>query len=592
MSNGALYLRAAEDLRQNDGQWAAYESQEHCVVLAGPGSGKTKTLTIKLARMLAEDVQEPRGVACITYNNECARELERRLDTLGVSSDKHVFIGTVHSFSLTQVLLPYAKTANLDLPDNFKVANDREQKLSLENAFAGAIGGPENPENWRFRMNNHRRAYLNRNTDQWNSKPQLVALIEAYERELRRLGVIDFEDMPLLGYRALRDNEWLRTAIRAKYPILAVDEYQDLGRALHGIVLDLCFNGGIRLFAVGDVDQSIYGFAGAYPELLQGLSEREDVETIGLRLNYRSGSNIVTASSYALGEDRGYSAPEGASQGVIYFHPRPGDYAQQAEFLFNELMPKIVERSQNLPLSEIGILYPAAFIGDFVHEAAQAHGYQTVRTDTNSFYPRGSRLLRWLDQCSGWCCGGWQSGQPRFSRVVSEGCRMFVEAVHTADDRLSFQQKLMSFLWARRNPDANLHEWLCQARDDLLCDILPRCRGIGDDVGLFNDLLRRTEPGEDANAMTLVEFSGAGAALNRMNLSTLHSAKGREFNVVILFGMDEGRIPRNNPSPRDVVDARRLFYVGFTRPKSELHLMYSSARPSRFIAGVKERLGE
>ena len=79
VSDPALYLRAAEDLRPNPGQWAAYESTGHCVVLAGPGSGKTKTLTAKMARILAEDVEEPRGIACITYNNECARELESRL---------------------------------------------------------------------------------------------------------------------------------------------------------------------------------------------------------------------------------------------------------------------------------------------------------------------------------------------------------------------------------------------------------------------------------------------------------------------------------------------------------------------------------
>jgi superfamily I DNA/RNA helicase len=96
--DSALYIRAAEDLRANDGQWRAYESKGHCVLLAGPGSGKTKTLTLKLARMLSEDVHDPRGVACITYNNECARELEQRLYQLGVESNRRVFIGTVHSF--------------------------------------------------------------------------------------------------------------------------------------------------------------------------------------------------------------------------------------------------------------------------------------------------------------------------------------------------------------------------------------------------------------------------------------------------------------------------------------------------------------
>src|SRR5262245_32305423 len=94
------YKRAAEDLRDNPGQWKAYESSGNCVMLAGPGSGKTKTLTIKMARMLAEDVRSPSGIACITYSTECARELQRRLAHLGVEEGPNVFIGTVHSFCL------------------------------------------------------------------------------------------------------------------------------------------------------------------------------------------------------------------------------------------------------------------------------------------------------------------------------------------------------------------------------------------------------------------------------------------------------------------------------------------------------------
>lgn len=84
-SVSTAYLRAAEDLRGNPGQWTAYETRGNCAVLAGPGSGKTKTLTMKLARILAEDVRVPRGVACITYSQECARELSRRLETLGLA---------------------------------------------------------------------------------------------------------------------------------------------------------------------------------------------------------------------------------------------------------------------------------------------------------------------------------------------------------------------------------------------------------------------------------------------------------------------------------------------------------------------------
>src|SRR5262249_38681400 len=116
------YLLAAEDLRDNPGQWRVYESRGHCVVLAGPGSGKTKVITTKLARILAEDVRPPRHVACITYSNECARELRRRLKRLGVDDRSRAFIGTVHSFCLQQVLRPFAHLAGSSFPSPLTVA--------------------------------------------------------------------------------------------------------------------------------------------------------------------------------------------------------------------------------------------------------------------------------------------------------------------------------------------------------------------------------------------------------------------------------------------------------------------------------------
>lgn len=591
LSNRALYLKAAEDLRPNDKQWQAYETVGHCVLLAGPGSGKTKTLTVKLARMLCEDVEEPRGIACITYNNECARELETRLDALGIAPGSRVFIGTVHSFSLTQILLPYAKVAGLGLPDNFQVATRSQTRIALENAHAKVIKGPENPQTWNFRLGEHRRRFLNRDVDDWKTAdPQLTKLAEAYEAELRQMGVIDFDDMPLLALRALANHAWLRKAIAAKYPILVVDEYQDLGRALHAMVMGLCFSAGIRLFAVGDIDQSIYGFTGANPELLRKLSERDDVETVRLGLNYRCGSQIVTASEYALGEIRGYRTPDGAHGGSIYFHPCSGGYSGQARYLMEQLIPEILVRRPGLNLGEIAILYPAAFIGDEVAIAAASNGYGVIRTDGNALYPRGSRLMCWLEQCAMWCCGGWRSGQPRVSRVISEGARLFHELLATDDDRLEFQRDLIATLWDHRDEVFSLHDWLTVLRDEIVKPRMSRARSLADEFETLNTFIDRLGPTGNVDDFPLGEFAGIGSGLDRLNLSTLHSAKGREFDVVILFAMEEGRLPRNYANAADIREARRLFYVGFTRARHEVHIMYGYANQSRFVMEVKNKL--
>lgn len=142
------YLAAAEELRKNKEQWAAYNSKGNFIVLAGPGSGKTKVLTTKVARMLAEDVRPPRGIACITYSSECARELERRLRAIGIRSASRLFVGTVHSFCLKAIVEPFARLAGEDLTFPLRVATESERLIALEQSLSKHVG-MENPSRWR-----------------------------------------------------------------------------------------------------------------------------------------------------------------------------------------------------------------------------------------------------------------------------------------------------------------------------------------------------------------------------------------------------------------------------------------------------------
>jgi len=125
---------------------------------------------------------------------------------------------------------------------------------------------------------------------------------------------------------------------------------------------------------------------------------------------------------------------------------------------------------------------------------------------------------------------------------------------------------------------------------ELLRDFFDSPRTLIDESEKLDALVLKTAPREPHEEVTLGQFCGRGEGNNRINLTTLHSSKGREFRVVVMFGMDEGGIPRRNPSERDVREARRLFYVGFTRAEKEIHVVCTNGKTSRFMVELTYRL--
>lgn len=128
--------KAREQLRTNERQWQAFVTEGHCVVLAPPGSGKTKLLTTRLANDLVTRIKRPHGAACITLTNAAADELERRLEALGVERRSTLFVGTVHSFALTRIVLPFAAVGGYPELANPRIASDRQVKAALDEAVS------------------------------------------------------------------------------------------------------------------------------------------------------------------------------------------------------------------------------------------------------------------------------------------------------------------------------------------------------------------------------------------------------------------------------------------------------------------------
>lgn len=578
-----LYLVAAEDLRDNKDQWQAYESTGNCVILAGPGSGKTKTITVKIARLLAEDVRRPRRIACITYSNACVGELRSRLTTLGADDGNRLLLSTVHSFCLTELVMPYAAMAGLDVPDPLVVASPAQARKLFSKAYNAQLGG--NAPGWfRIACDKLRRTIPDRDSDEWRAWPaRETRVVEAYEALLLQNGLIDFDGLVLAGLQLVEKHAWVRRAIRAKYPAVVIDEYQDLGLPLHRIVLAL-LRAEVRIIAVGDPDQSIYGFTGAKPALLKALARYRRMEPITLKLNYRCADRIIAASMTLLPEPTEFRSHDGAA-GEIHIYRLERNIQEQANYALGNLVPALLEANPSWTPGDIALLYRTMNEGTPIAQAADALDMRYFRLDNGSPIKR-TRLTEWLTDAAQWCSGGWQTGQVPLTQLL-KGWRRMYRSITRESELLAARTRLIAALFSLRDCTLPLHQWLQALRSAVLDEMFEEEPGLADERDTLDELMASAAGGA-LQAFTVEIFGNQGKSPDQINLMTLHSSKGLEFQAVIMVGLENGAFPSSyDRTDEQLEEAARLFYVGVTRAKTQIHLIFDSDE-SPLITSIRE----
>jgi ATP-dependent DNA helicase Rep len=583
--NTASYVAAAEELHANGEQWKVYESEGNCVVQAGPGGGKTKTITIKIARLLGETVRRPRRLACITYSNACVGELRRRLKTLGVADDERLLLSTVHSFCLTELVLPYARLAGIAVPDPLVVASPYQSRDLFRQAYIQTLGGV--PPNWfRLECDKLRRSILDRKSAEWkNWEKRETAVVEAYEGLLLKNGLIDFDGLVLVGLELVENHEWVRRSIKSKYPVIVIDEYQDLGLPLHRMVTALMTKAGVRIIAVGDPDQSIYGFTGAKPSLLRTLEKFPRVEAIRLKLNYRCADRIIKASKTLLTDPGDFESHDG-HQGEIKIYEVERGVRGQADYALGTIVPALLKANPTWKLGDIALLYRSLNEGQAIAEAADAASMRYFRLDNGSPIKR-SRLTEWLTDAAKWCSGGWESGTVSLADLL-RSWRLMRRSLTREADALEARARLIASLFAHRDGSIPLRKWLVALRDAAFAVAFDQEPGLADEKDNFEDLLKAADKGGALESYTIKIFGNQGKSPDQINLMTLHSLKGLEFEAVIMVGLEAGAFPSVYDRTQEQIDeAARLFYVGVTRAKNTVHLVYES-NESPFITAIRK----
>ena len=584
----AYFETKLQEISKDGMQFAAYAAEKSTVVIAGPGSGKTTVLTLKVMQLLSERIYSPRGLACLTYSTEAVREFKSRLVKLGLEKRKNVFLGTVRSFCLAEIIAPFAALyPQYKIPLPIRIISKAE-KSHLFNA-QNYEGNPKLDDVDKERTRNIK------GISRVAIESYDIALKAAisFEELLMENGYLDFISMVKKSVELINNEPYVRKALEAKYPWIIVDEYQDLGKPLHELILTLLNLTKIKVFAVGDADQSIYDFQGAAPDYLIELSQRQDVSCIHLKNNYRSSQAIVDASEYILNSSRGYIA-----SGKLR------DYHAKLEFVecsagMDEQYDKVIEQicqfhAEGTPYHEIAVLVAN---NKQIAELAQKCSRQNIPSYITRQTFRLTDLIVWIQNCAKWIldkasvsfdeiCSTWKTFIPE-KRIISE------------DDYLLLKKAIYQALTASKVYTDNLLEWLLYL--DKVVGITATFTGLErypDEIDNFNKLLETARSHDEQ--LTIMFLTRLGIPDNQVILTTRHSSKGLEFDVVILTGMEKDSFPsyRDN-TPRKLEEARRLCFVSVSRARKACILIRSrklqdkygrwfSKEPSPFWVALQE----
>jgi DNA helicase-2/ATP-dependent DNA helicase PcrA len=612
------------------------------LVLAGAGSGKTRVLTHRIVWAVAALGASPYNILAVTFTNKAAAEMRQRIATLLGAPGNAMWVGTFHGIAHRLLRLHHALAG---LPPGFQILDSDDQQRLIKKIIRGQQLDetryvPRDVQYWINKLKDEgiRPSGVKPGNDP--SQQMLAKLYAEYEDTCRRNGSVDFAELLLRAFELLRDNASLLAHYRERFTHVLVDEFQDTNTIQYAWTKLIAGPQGSP-FVVGDDDQSIYRWRGARVEnLKQFTRDYPEAQMFRLEQNYRSTGNILGAANALIANNSGrlgknlWTAGEKGEPLKIYaaFNER-----DEADFVLHRILDWTRRGGAR---REVAVLYRSnaqsrVFEEAFLSARVPYRVYGGLR-----FYERAEikDALAYLRLISN------RNDDPSFERVVNlptrgigaktldtlrADARMHNESMWTAACRASGNLLLFLQLIERLDADTKglpLHEQIDhviqntgliehyrkdkqdrgEARIENLEELVSAARGFDADA---------ISPGADGENLPPLEAFLAHAALESgegqaedwedcVQMMTLHTAKGLEFPVVFLAGMEEGLFPhqRSIDDLDGLEEERRLCYVGITRAMRQLYISYAEQRrlhgmdnfgaPSRFIEELPAELVE
>ena len=628
----------------NDKQYEAVVNTEGpCLVIAGAGSGKTKVLTHKIAYLIQEKRVAPWNILAITFTNKAANEMKETLEAL-VGEDAHnIWMGTFHSICV-RILRKHIDRLGFD--SSFIIFDtsdqktlikkcikemDLDDKMFTDKSVQAEISNAKNdmlePEQYVAKAKGDFR------------KEKIATVYELYQKRLKENNAIDFDDIINFTLKIFMENPDILNYYSSKFEYILVDEYQDTNKSQFNLVKNLA---GVHknITAVGDNDQGIYSFRGAdISNILNFERDFKNTKVIKLEQNYRCTGNILKVANAVIKNNETKYEKKLWTDNDVGKLPRifsaDNEY-DEGSYIVDQI--EHLKREEGLNYNDFAVLYRMNTQSRAIEDILRREGIPYKIVGGLKFYERKEikdiiSYLRLVQNLS---------DNLSFTRIINEPKRGIGKTSLDKISDLAIDNETSMYDIVKHADQYGLNRVFLSSRDFI--NVIEEARGKKDDMSIselvkflldktgYKQALRDEKTIEADNRLdnleefltvamefekeeaenTLQDFlegmtlssdiDNVDESEETVTLMTLHSAKGLEFPVVFLVGMEEGIFPgfRSMGEPDDIEEERRLCYVGITRAKKDLFLTCSKQRtmfgstscnlPSRFLKEIPQDL--
>jgi len=600
-----------------------------CMVLAPPGSGKTLIVTERTRYLIEESGVRPDQILVITFTRYAAREMKERFERLTAGKNYPVTFGTFHSIFYGILKCAYGIGAN-------NLMSEKESSVLLQEVLdqTDIESTPEVEDEEELVRELLREVGMVKNGlchlkdfhSKYLTQDEFAEVFRSYEHQKKELKKFDFDDMLVQCYALFRKKPEILQGWQKRFQYILIDEFQDINRVQYEVIRMLAAP-RYNLFVVGDDDQSIYGFRGAKPELMLYMKQEfPSLRTISLTVNYRSTEFITGAAARVIlhNDTRFYKRVQSfRGRGQNVHVQEVLDEQEEAQYVTEEIQKKL---DQGIKPGEIAVLFRAAVQARMISEILSEHhipfemrDYVTNfyrhfivkdmmaylqlaagKRDRSLFLTICNRPLRYLARNS------MENRQVNFEELRKFYCDKdwMLDIIDQFDVDVRMMKNMapyaaIQYIRKKIGYDdflkeyAEKHQISWKQLMDVMAELEERSKNFKSYDEWEIHIAKYTQELEEQQAKAR---KIKGERENKVQLMTIHSAKGLEFEDVFVIHANEGEIPHQKAEKKDEIEEeRRLFYVALTRAKNNLCISYitqkngNSIKPSRF---VEELLGQ